>query len=101
VKPNFDGLEGELHVLPSRVDIAEAFDASLAAQEKGDAPLIGVSHDVEAEHRMVREGTRRLREATKIVRVLSVDVVADPSAGGKALRMVAGGTDDLSRKDIT
>lgn len=92
VSTNFDGLEGELHVLPSRSDIAEAFDASLAAQENGGPPLIGVSHDVQAQTRRVTEGSRRLLEATKIVNVLSVDVVADPSAGGKALRMVAGGT---------
>ena len=95
VRANFDGLEGELHVLPSRVEISEAFDESLAAQERGLPPIIGVSHDVLANHRPVIEGGRRFREATKIVHVLSVDVVADPSAGGKALRMVAGGSGDL------
>jgi hypothetical protein len=89
------GLVGDLHVLPSATRVAEALDQSLDAQAEGLPPLIGISHDVAAEFKISKDttGGRRLQEATKIVRVLSADVVADPSAGGKAIRMVAGGTD--------
>lgn len=89
------GIVADLHLLPSATHIAEGLDASLAAQADGLPPIMGISHDVQAQWRIatVTEGTgsRRLEEATKIVRVLSADVVADPAAGGVPLRMVAGG----------
>lgn len=85
-------LEGELHLLPSATRVSEAFDASLAGQADGLQPLIGISHDVQAHFRNVTVDGRAFREATKIASVLSADVVADPAAGGKAVRMVAGGT---------
>lgn len=93
----------DLHLLPSASHVAEAFDMSLENQAGGLPPLIGISHDVLAESRVVVEGGRKLVEATKIVAVNSVDVVADPAAGGKAVRMVAGGidTDPTSNKENT
>lgn len=89
------GLVADLHLLPSATHIAEGLDASLEAQADGLPPLMGISHDVQAQWKVATvtegQGTRRLEEATKIVRVLSADVVADPAAGGVPLRMVAGG----------
>lgn len=85
-----DGLQGDLVLLPSATHVAEALDASLAAQRSGLAPVVGISHDVLANFRVVQG----VQEATQIVSVLSADVVADPAAGGRAVRMVAGGLAD-------
>lgn len=94
VEANSTGVAGDLHLLPSATHVAEALDASLAAQAAGLSPVVGISHDVVATFRMVES----VQEATRIVSVLSADVVADPAAGGKAVRMVAGGftADDRS-----
>ncbi len=86
-----DGLYGDLHLLPSATHAAETLDATLAAQEEGLPALIGVSHDVYARYKPVTESGRRLQEAIEITRVNSADLVADPAAGGKAVRMVAAG----------
>lgn len=94
VEATSDGIEADLYLLPSATHAAEALDASLAAQEQGLPPLIGVSHDVMATYRTVVEGGSRVAEATKIVKVNSADLVADPAAGGQATRMVAGGIED-------
>lgn len=99
VEAEADGLYGDLHLLPGATHAAEALDATLAAQEAGLAPLLGVSHDVMAHYRPITVGGRRLQEATAITRVNSADLVADPAAGGQATRMVAGGTqppDDIT-----
>lgn len=88
-----DGLYADLHLLPSCTHAAEALDASLAAQEDGLDPVIGLSHDVMALFKPVTEGGRRLQEATAITRVNSADLVSDPAAGGKAARVLAGGID--------
>lgn len=88
------GLEADLHVLPGATHIAEALDLSLANQAQGLPPLVGVSHDVLAQWRRISVDGRQLTEATAIHQVNSVDVVADPSAGGKTMRMVAGGPGD-------
>lgn len=91
VEAEGDGLYADLHLLPSATHAAEALDASLAAQKQGLDPLVGVSHDVMATYKPLVADGRRMQEATAIVRVNSADVVADPAAGGKATRMVAGG----------
>jgi hypothetical protein len=93
------GLDGDLHLLPGAYHTAEALDASLAAQAQGLPPLVGISHDVLAHFRPLEGGSPRLMEATMIVKVQSADVVADPSAGGHAVRVVAGGTDDEDQVD--
>jgi hypothetical protein len=86
-----DGIYGDLHLLPSASHAAEALDASIAAERAGRQPLVGISHDVRADYVPGQDGKRRVREATNIVQVLSADIVADPSAGGRVVRMVAGG----------
>jgi hypothetical protein len=88
------GIEADLHLLPSATHTAEAFDASLAGQAAGLPPLIGISHDVTARYKPILEGGQRLLEATEIASVNSADVVADPAAGGRVTRMVAGGIGD-------
>jgi hypothetical protein len=94
VEAESDGIYGDLHLLPGATHAAESLDATLAAQEAGLPPIVGVSHDVMGHYRQVVVGGRRLQEATAITRVNSADLVADPAAGGQATRMVAGGTAD-------
>jgi hypothetical protein len=88
------GIDADLKLLPSATHVAEALDASLAAQAEGLPPLVGISHDVVARYKPVVEGGSRLLEATEIASVHSADVVADPAAGGRVTRMVAGGFGD-------
>jgi peptidoglycan hydrolase-like protein with peptidoglycan-binding domain len=88
------GLEGDLHLLPSATHTAEALDASLAAQGQGLPPLVGISHDAMTYTRPITVGGRRLQEAVSITKVNSADVVADPAAGGKATRVLAGGIEE-------
>ncbi len=94
-------LEGDLHLLPSATHTAEALDASIAAQAQGLPPVVGISHDAMTEMRPVNHGGKRIQEAVRITKVHSCDVVADPAAGGKATRVLAGGieTDPLSNEE--
>jgi phage major head subunit gpT-like protein len=92
-------LDGDLHLLPGATHTAEALDASLAAQSNGLPALVGISHDVLATFKPVQAGGVRMQEATAIAKVNSADVVADPAAGGKAIRVVAGGTDTTTETD--
>lgn len=86
------GIDGDLHLLPGATQVAEALDASLVAQAAGLPPIVGISHDALCSLvPAVRDGLN-VQEATAISAVLSADVVADPSAGGRATRTVAGGT---------
>jgi hypothetical protein len=101
VQATTEGLEADLHLLPSAKHTAEALDATLDAQQEGLPLLVGISHDVLAAYQPVVEGGRRLQEATRIVKVNSADVVADPAAGGMIARMVAGGTDHLDDSGST
>lgn len=93
VSAEADGLYADLHLLPSETKMAERFDASLALQGRGLSPLVGTSHDVAGSFRAVNEGGRVIQEATAITAVASVDIVANPAAGGQAVRAVAGGDD--------
>lgn len=101
VRSNGRGLEGDLHLLPSAKHTAEALDASIEAQSQGLPPIVGISHDAQTELRPVVSGGRRTQEAVRITKVNSCDVVADPAAGGKATRVLAGGieTDQSNEED--
>lgn len=90
------GLDAELHILPAANHIAEALDVSIDAVGAGLRPLVGISHDVLAELTSTVIDGERVDEATSIARVLSADIVADPAAGGRASRVLAGGTDPLN-----
>jgi hypothetical protein len=98
-----DGLYGNLHLLPSAVHPAEALDASIAAQTAGLPPLVGISHDVLASFKAGQPTSGgHVQEAVAITRVHSADVVADPSAGGQATRVLAGGIEsDTEESDVT
>lgn len=93
VQAGEDGLEADLHLLPSATHASEALDAALNAQADGLDPMVGISHDVLAVFTPVSESGRTLHDAVRIVTVASADVVSDPAAGGKPVRAVAGGRD--------
>lgn len=94
VEATSEGLEADLHLLPSATHAAEALDASLAAQESGGEPLVGISHDAQAQFRAITENGQTLQDCAAIIAVNSADIVAHPAAGGKATRVVAGGIAD-------
>lgn len=92
VEATGDGLYGDLHLLPSATHTAEALDATITNQAAGLPPIVGISHDVMASFKPAQGSNgRRVREAVAITSVQSADVVADPSAGGQAVRVVQGG----------
>lgn len=91
VEATDQGLDGDLCLLPGATHTAEALDASVAAQAAGLPELVGISHDALTYTRPIQVGRRRLQEAVAIAKVHSADVVADPAAGGKAVRVLAGG----------
>ncbi len=103
VEATGDGLYADLHLLRGATHAAEALDASIEAQAAGLPPLIGLSHDVEATFKDVQASGRRVREATAIRKVNSIDLVADPSAGGVPVRVLAGGvnTEHEEEGDVT
>jgi len=94
-----DGLYADLHLLPSAKHTAEALDASIAAQDEGLPPLVGISHDAMTRSKASTVGGRRMQEVTAITKVNSADVVAEPAAGGKATRVLAGGFDPEESKE--
>lgn len=93
VEAQTDGLYADLHLLPSARHAAEALDVSLALQQEGLSPLVGISHDVLARFKHSNEGGKSVQEAVRIESVQSADIVAQPAAGGAAVRVLAGGED--------
>lgn len=93
-------LEADLQLLPSATHTAEALDATIVQQAAGLKPIVGISHDVMASFRpSTGRNGRRVREAVAITSVQSADVVADPSAGGQAVRVVQGGIDPTTEQN--
>jgi len=82
VRDNTTGLEGTLNILKSAAWLR---DMVVDAFTRNKPDLVGLSHDVLGTV-AVRGG---VKEVEKIVKVDSVDVVYDPIAGGKFLRMAA------------
>lgn len=79
-------IESDFHIAESREDIRQLF---LTAWRNQRPDLIGFSHDVGAITEAVIVDGQKLSDVRKIVEVHSVDVVADPSAGGRIERLVA------------
>ncbi len=90
IKPNSTGLAGTLILLKSasnqwlRDSLVDAYEQGMIG-DKNNNDLLGLSHDVIGS--IVIQGGKRI--AQKIVKVNSVDVVYEPIAGGKFLRMAA------------
>ena len=85
VAPNATGLEGTLNILKNAAWLR---DLILDAWRRGKRDLVGLSHDVIAQTVPGRFNSDP-RQVERIVRVDSVDVVYEPIAGGRILRMAA------------
>jgi peptidoglycan hydrolase-like protein with peptidoglycan-binding domain len=99
VEASDEGLDADLCLLPSATHTAEALDATVSAQAAGLPALVGISHDAMTYTRPIQVGRRRMQEAVSIAKVNSADVVADPAAGGKATRVLAGGIEETDPED--
>lgn len=64
----------------------------LDAWDEGKSDLFGLSHDVNAEAVTVMDKAGAFYDVTKIESVKSVDLVTNPAAGGRVLRLVASDT---------
>lgn len=80
---------GEIHALFTLIEPAGAVATKLReAQVRGLAGLFGFSIDADGTAKtQLREG-RKVRVATSITRVNSVDLIVEPAAGGELIRMV-------------
>ncbi len=83
IKPNGTGLEGIFNILKSAAWLRDMITDAWA---RGKKDIIGFSHDVIGKTVAGRSGPK---DVERIVKVDSVDVVYDPIAGGKFLRMAA------------
>ena len=83
VGPNATGIGGVFNIVKSASWLR---DMIADAWTRGKKDLVGLSHDVLAK---TASTTTRPKNVERIIRVDSVDVVYDPIAGGKILRMAA------------
>lgn len=86
--PHDGSLQANFQIAESAPHIRQLF---LSAWRNDRPDLIGFSHDIGAVkgQATIREGGRSVTPIRKIVTVHSVDIVADPSAGGRLERIVA------------
>ncbi len=88
-KPNATGLGGEM-VLHGGGKSGELRESIKSAWALGKKDLVGLSIAAAGQVKLAQVGGRLTRTAQKIVKVGSVDVIVDPSAGGRLTQMVAG-----------
>lgn len=86
VNESTGALEADFHIAESAPHIRQLF---LTAWRSGRPDLVGFSHDARAAVRTVTESGRVIEDVSTILAVNSVDVVADPAAGGRIERLVA------------
>jgi hypothetical protein len=92
VRSNDTGIEAKLNILRTASWLRDMIVDSF---ERGKQDLVGLSHDILAK---MRAGSSP-RDVEKIVRVDSVDVVYDPIAGGKFIRMAAAASKAAGQKE--
>lgn len=95
VKANDKGIEGILNLTD---DARWLRDKLVSAFKKGKTDLLGLSHDV-----MAKVGNPKSKPAKveAITRVDSVDIVYDPIAGGKFIRMAAAASKAAGQKEAS
>lgn len=74
------------------VKVREAF-------ARGMSSLFGFSIDATAKAKTTTRGNVKVREATKITKVLSVDLIVEPGAGGQLIRMVESQDPNLTQEN--
>lgn len=78
-------IQAELHLIQPDGDVAVRVRE---AHARGMAGLFGFSIDADAKAKAITKGGRKLRAATQITKVHSVDLIVEPGAGGALLRIV-------------
>src|SRR6266545_1622679 len=98
-----EGLDGDLHLLPSAAHTGEALDASLAAQAAGLAPLVGISHDVLAHYQPLAIGGRLLhdRSTARGRAVVAAEATARGLAAGTVEHVLAALPTRFSEAQLT
>lgn len=71
------------------------------AYARGMKDLFGFSIDANAKAKNVKRGNITVREAIKFTKVLSVDLIVEPGAGGQLIRMVESLNNDPSHNQET
>lgn len=71
------------------------------AVKRGMQGLLGLSIDAMARTKKRTDGTTVLREATKFVKVYSVDLIVEPGAGGGLDRLTEAAAEDISPQITT
>lgn len=78
-------IHAELHLIQPDGDVAVRVRE---AHARGMSDLFGFSIDADAKAKVITRGGRKLRQATEITKVHSVDLIVEPGAGGALLRIV-------------
>jgi hypothetical protein len=78
-------IQADLHLIQPDGDVAVRVRE---AHARGMAGLFGFSIDADAKAKVITKGGRKLRAATQITKVHSVDLIVEPGAGGALLRIV-------------
>ena len=79
-------IQADLHLTEAAEHVRHTL---LTAWRNGRPDLVGFSHDVVGIPQPAVEGGRAISDTARITAVNSVDVVADPAAGGRLERLVA------------
>lgn len=95
--PDTGSIEAELQLIQPDGDIAVKIRE---AYQRGMHDLFGFSIDADATAKVTTRNGHRIREATRITKIHSVDLIIEPGAGGRLLRIVEAQTDtDPSEED--
>ncbi|NMG29354.1 hypothetical protein [Aromatoleum evansii] len=95
--PDTGSIEGELQLIQPDGDVAVKIRE---AYQRGMHDLFGFSIDADATAKLTTRNGHRIREATRITKIHSVDLIIEPGAGGRLLRIVEAQSDtDPSEED--
>lgn len=89
-------IQAELHLIQPDGEVALRVRE---AHARGMSELFGFSIDAEAKAKVITQGGRKLRAATQITKVHSVDLIVEPGAGGALLRIVEAQATTPSEED--
>lgn len=94
--PDTGEIQAELHLIQPDGEVAVRVRE---AHARGMAGLFGFSIDADAKAKVITKGGRKLRAATQITKVHSVDLIVEPGAGGALLRIVEAQATPLPLED--
>lgn len=89
-EPDTGEVLADLHLIQPDGDVAVRVRE---AHTRGLSHLFGFSIDASAKAKVINRGGRKLRMATEITKVHSVDLIVEPGAGGALLRIIEAQTE--------